>query len=352
MSHIFDALLKSETERKGGNGGLQASVNDVLSQAEQRAAAERKHEQTERDGTGEANGREAAAISAAAAAMHTARGNEQGLSWAALPEHLRAAVAQTTDEESKIGPSNWRALDPGLNPNWKLVSYSDKSSVGAEAFRLLAVRLRHIRKDRQLKRLLITSTVPQEGKSLTSANLACALSAGGLQKVLLLEGDIHRPSITGSLGLSKEPGLCELLQGHSTLEQSGCRLEGPGFWILPAGQLPDGRLELIQSPKMPELLDQLNQMFDWIIIDSPPILPMADTSILARLADGIVLVTRRGVTEKKILERGLQSLETNKLVGAVVNSSRKRGRNYYYYYGGYGSGGTRRSRKTASLDPS
>lgn len=347
MSNIFDALLKSEAERAGGNGTLPPSVNDVLSKAERRAVGKRDADPDERGSGGLQKNREAAAI--AAVTGHKGHSDHQGPLSAVLAEHLGAAVIPIADEEPRIALTECRTIQLEMESDWKLVSCTDKSSAAAEAFRLLAVRLRHIQKEKQLKKLLITSTVPQEGKSLTSANLACTLSAGGSRKVLLLEGDVHRPSITHALHLASEPGLCELLQGHSTIEESTYRLEGPEFWVLPAGQGPGHPLDLIQSPKVPELLEQLNEVFDWIIIDSPPVLPMADTSILARLAEGILLVTRRGISEKKVLERGLQALDKSKLLGAVVNSSRRHGHSYYYYYGG---GQTARSRKLIRPDPS
>jgi capsular exopolysaccharide synthesis family protein len=331
MSNIFDALLKSETERAGSNGKLMSTVNDVLTQAEQRAAQEWTPDSHEHGANGKLKSEEVAIISELAKDAGTSI--HRAMLSPVPVEHVHTTATPATNEQWQVAVTKCRTLDPELNPDWKFVSYTNKGSAGAEAFRLLAVRVRHHRKERPLKKLLITSTVPQEGKSLTSVNLACALSAGGSQRVLLIEGDVHRPSLTQNLGLSEEPGLCEYVQGHSTIEQSIYRFTGPEIWVLPAGQPPDHQLDLIQSPKIPELLEKLGGLFDWILIDSPPVLPMADTSILARLADGILLVTRRGVSEKKVLERGLQALDKNKLLGAIVNSSRRPGHDYYYYYG-------------------
>lgn len=343
MSHIFDALQKSEAQSEDSNRAIHASVREILSRAELRVAAESNAWPTERNGIGRLH-EEASAITRVT--RHAAASDEQGNALTDLTEHLSNATIPIAEPEGEVLLAQCRTHHPRLLPEWKLVSCTDRGGAAAEAYRLLAVRLRHIRRERQLKTLLITSAMPQEGKSLTSLNLACTLSAGGTQKVLLLEGDLHRPSITQTFGLSKELGLCEFLQGHCTFEKSIYRLAGPEIWILPAGQLPSHPLELIQSQSMPKLMEQLEELFDWIVIDSPPILPLADTIILTRLADGILLVTHRGLSEKKLLERGLQALEKSKLLGAVINSSRKIRNDYYYY----GAGGTSQTRRTTRSD--
>ena len=103
-----------------------------------------------------------------------------------------------------------------------------------------------------------------------------------------------------------------------------------GLWVLPAGSAPENPLELMQSGKLSPLMEQLTAWFDWIVIDSPPVLPLADTSIWARLADGILLVTRKSITEKQQLQRGLEALERSKLLGALVNGSTDAAHSDYY----------------------
>jgi capsular exopolysaccharide synthesis family protein len=192
--------------------------------------------------------------------------------------------------------------------------------------------LRQLRRERPLKKVLITSTIPQEGKSVVAGNLACVMSSGARQKVVLLEGDVRRPSLSKVFGLRAYPGLCEWLQGARTLTDSLYRLEDAGIWLLPAGSTPANPLELLESKKLPELMEQLTSIFDWVIIDSPPVLPIADTSVWSRLADGILLVTRQGVTEKRHLQRGLEALDQKKLIGALLNSSRRTLDDDYYAY--------------------
>ena len=217
-------------------------------------------------------------------------------------------------------------------PQSKLVCITDEESLAAEKFRFLGVRLRHLQQKRPLKRLLITSSMAEEGKSTVAANLACTLAKRQQQKTLLLEGDLRRPSLAQQFGLGKIPGLSELLQGEPARAMNIYQLEGLGFWILPAGSPPRNPLELMQSGKLSLLMDQLAGWFDWIVIDSPPVLPLADTSVWMRLADAILLVTRPGKTAKRQLQRALEAVEQPKLLGAVVNGSREAALSDYYHY--------------------
>jgi Mrp family chromosome partitioning ATPase len=154
----------------------------------------------------------------------------------------------------------------------RLVAVGKEGSLGAEKFRFLAVRLRQLRQSRPLKKVLITSTIPQEGKSTVAANLACTLARRKQHKTLLLEGDLRRPTVSEKFGLGKLPGLCEWLSGE-TETRNIYRLESLGLWVLPAGTTPQNPLELMQSGKLAQLMDQLQGWFDWIVIDSPPVLP-------------------------------------------------------------------------------
>jgi capsular exopolysaccharide synthesis family protein len=217
-------------------------------------------------------------------------------------------------------------------PEWgKLVCLTDEESAAAEAFRLVAVRLRDMRRDRPLRTLLITSTIPQEGKSMVAANLACILSQGQQEKVLLLEGDIRRPTLTQKLGMEERVGLSELLRKEVSLSRSILYLPDAKIWTLPAGQVDGNPLDLLQSQKLSPLMAQLAGWFDWIIIDSPPVLPVADASVWSALADGIVLVTRYGTTRKKELLKGLKEIDRKKIIGAVLNCSKNLRHSDYYY---------------------
>jgi len=296
MSQIFDALRRSEAERSGSDLTGLSDATELLELAERQGGARQ--------------------------VVHRAKDERQTES---------IGIDQFRQFQSV------RVLVP---PQSKLVCITDEESLAAEKFRFLKVRLRHLQQKRLLKRLLITSSLPEEGKSMIAANLAYTLAKKQQQRILLLEGDLRRPSLAKQLGLGKLPGLSELLQGEPSPAMNIYQLEGLGFWILPAGSPPTDPLELLQSRDLSALMDQLGVWFDWIVIDSPPVLPLGDTSVWMRLADGILLVTRPGKTAKRRLQRALEAVEQPKLLGALVNGSREAARSEYYGYGYY-------ARKTA-----
>jgi capsular exopolysaccharide synthesis family protein len=152
------------------------------------------------------------------------------------------------------------------------------------------------------------------------------------EKTLLVEGDIRRPSLSRMFQLDKMTGMCEWLRGEHELAECIYRIETAGIWVLPAGKPAASPLELMQSKKLAALMNQLAVLFGWIVIDSPPILPLADASVWTRIVDGILLVTRQGITERKQLERALDALGPDKLIGALLNCSRVSKYSSYYYY--------------------
>jgi len=218
-----------------------------------------------------------------------------------------------------------------LSPEESLVCVTDPNGPAAEAFRMLGVRLRDLRHDLQLRTIVITSTIPQEGKSTISANLASVLTKNERQRVLLLEGDVRRPGLSKLFGLEGAPGLCELLAGKLTHRACTTYLPAADLWIMPAGKSLGNPLELLQSGRLNVLMSQLKESFDIVVIDSPPLLPLADTSIWMRLADGVLLVTRTGTTAKRVLAKGLELLPASKLIGAIVNCSTNSSYSDYYY---------------------
>jgi capsular exopolysaccharide synthesis family protein len=285
MSHIFDALQRSEAERSGEKSPLAESSTFALA-TELLEIAERK-----RRGTN---------VPDIAAALNPSDALEQ-----------------------------FPSLPVSISPHSRLVAIGEEESLGAEKFRFLAVKLRQLRQNRPLKKILITSTIPQEGKSTVAANLACTLARRKQHKTLLIEGDLRRPTLAQKFGLGRVAGLSEWLRGE-TETMNIYRLDALGLWVLPAGRAPENPLELMQSGKLSPTMEQLTAWFEWIIIDSPPVLPLADTSMWARLADGVLLVTRKSITEKQQLKRGLEAIERGKLLGALVNGSTDTAHSDYY----------------------
>lgn len=245
------------------------------------------------------------------------------------PAELPAAPELTTHSaavDQFIQFQNLRVLAP---PQSRLVCITDKESLAAEKFRYLSVRLRQIQQNRPLKKVLITSSIPQEGKSVVAANLACALAQRARQKTLLMDGDLRRSSVAKLFGLGRIPGITEWLKGDRGPMTSIYHLDEAGLWVLPAGESAGNPLELMQSGRLSSLTEQLAAWFDWVVIDSPPVLPLADTSIWMRLTDGILFVTRQGATERKQLNRGLEAIDQKKLLGALLNTSESTTNSYY-----------------------
>lgn len=227
--------------------------------------------------------------------------------------------------------SQFQSLSIAPPSQSRVVCLTDRENPTAEALRLLAVRLRDLRRVRPLKKLSITSTIPQEGKSTISANLACALAQATDERVLLVDGDLRRPSLTRIFGISATRGISEWLHDDDAALPDIFRLETAGIWILPAGNSRGNPLEALQSQRLPVLLEQQAAYFDWIIIDSPPVMPLADTSVWMRLSDGVLLVTRQGTTEKKQLQKGLDAIDSQKLLGALLNGTMASAYSGYYY---------------------
>ncbi|MBZ5706053.1 MAG: CpsD/CapB family tyrosine-protein kinase [Acidobacteriia bacterium] len=246
---------------------------------------------------------------------------------------LQAAEAQGDDF------GQCQRLQVSVSAESRLVSLTAKESLGAEKFRFLGVRLRQLRQNRPIKKVLVTSSIAEEGKSLTAANLALTLARRQQQRVLLLEGDLRRPVLAGQFGLSKLVGVSEALQGEFSPTRHIYYLEDPKLWFMPAGHPPENPLELMQSGRLTELMGRLAAGFDWIVIDSPPVLPLADTTVWARLADGVLLVAREGKTERQELKRGVEALGQTNLLGVVLNScSDTDHSNYYQRYGPHVAG--------------
>jgi capsular exopolysaccharide synthesis family protein len=226
-------------------------------------------------------------------------------------------------------------LHPAVREDSRVVALTESNSLAAEKFRLLRARLRNLREHRPLQKLVISSAVPNEGKTMVSMNLAVCLAKHTEEKVLLLEGDLRKPMAGEHLGIKNLPGLGDWVLTDQPITKFLCRFEGLQLWVLPSGTIPENPVTILQSARFLELYRQLTSCFDWIIIDAPPLLPMADVSFWSRQADGLLLVVREGKTPRTILQKGLETLDNPKLVGVVLNDARQLESSYYrsYYHG-------------------
>jgi protein-tyrosine kinase len=204
----------------------------------------------------------------------------------------------------------------------RLIAWTDPNSLGAEKFRALSVRLDAISRQTELKSVQVTSSVINEGKSFVAANLAVTLAKYSGSKTLLIEGDLHRPTLAAMFGLKDLQGLSDWWTvRNQDLARYMLRFTGTGLWFLPAGKACDRPSEILRSAQLAEAFARLQGQFEWIVVDSTPMLPVIDANLWSRLVDGTLLVVREGVAPLKALKKGLQSLDHPKLIGVVVNEA-------------------------------
>jgi len=219
-------------------------------------------------------------------------------------------------------------------PESRVVMHTDPRSAGADRFKLVQIRLTSIQASRKLKSLLITSPLPEDGKSTVALNLATGLSEEGKLPVLLLEADVHRPTLVKKLGLKPWPGLIECYKRGSDPMLAIRRIEPLGFYLLPAGQPGEDGSRLLQSDFASQLIKGLSSSsFRWILIDSPPTTPVADIIALKAQADATLLVARAGETPREAIEEATRNLGRDQIIGIILNGVEGLDRMYSKYYG-------------------
>jgi polysaccharide biosynthesis transport protein len=216
----------------------------------------------------------------------------------------------------------------------ELITQSRPQSQMAEAYRALRTSLLLTSLGAPPKTILVTSALPQEGKTTTSINTAIVLAQKGT-RVLLIDADLRRPSIHKTLGMGPRAGLSNVLTGGVTLQQAVVRSSLlPNLFILPAGTPPPNPAELLASAQMFRMIDELREQYDHIVIDTPPTLSVTDAVVLSTRADAVVLVIRSGQTTKPALRRARDILaQVNARVsGVLLNAVNLNSADYYYYY--------------------
>jgi capsular exopolysaccharide synthesis family protein len=246
-----------------------------------------------------------------------------------------AAVAKYSKPKS-VESAPARPVAVRVSPESRLVALTDPNSLGAEKFRALVTRLEHLHKQRELKCFQVTSSVIHEGKTLVSGNVAVTLAKYSGSKTLLIEGDLHRPTLATIFGLNNIRGLSHWWSRQDQdLAQFVYRLDDLPLWFLPAGKPCDRPSDILRSARFVKAFAQLASRFEWIVVDSTPMLPIVDVNLWSRLVDGTLLVVREGVTPVKALKQGLLALDHPKLIGVVLNdaSATKEAKYDGQYYG-------------------
>jgi capsular exopolysaccharide synthesis family protein len=220
------------------------------------------------------------------------------------------------------------------DPDRLVAFHNAGTSPVAEQFRTLRSRLTQMQAETQLKTLLLSSALPDEGKSFASANLALSLSLRDDTRVLLIDADMRWPRLHLLLGAPAEPGLSNLLAG--TAAESDVMQSGPieDLVFLPGGIRMTNAAELLANGKLPVLLSRFANEFDWIIIDSPALMPVSDGILLSAMCDASLLVVQAGKTPLDAASWAVNELRRKRLLGVLLNCASE-GRSSSYYYGAY-----------------
>lgn len=224
-----------------------------------------------------------------------------------------------------------------IEPSASVFSAHMGHKVGAEKFRTLRSRLYQIASAQPLKKILVTSSTPAEGKTFVAANLAQSFIRQAGRRVLLVDSDLRASRLHLHLGAQEKPGLSEYLSGTCDEYQITQVSPDSNLCLIAGGTEISNPSELLHSERMKQLLDRMATIFDWIILDSPPALAVHDASILADMCDGVLFVVRAGATDFELAEKALAEFRDKNLLGVVLNRVERSEAYGDYYYYGYGS---------------
>jgi protein-tyrosine kinase len=218
-----------------------------------------------------------------------------------------------------------------------LVEITHPHGAPSEEFRTLRTRLNHLQKLQPIHSVVITSPCPAEGKSFAAVNLALAEAQLAGNLTLLADFDFRRPVIHNLFQVDRSPGITDYLMGNVPLAAAIKKVAGTNLYLLPAGESVSNPLELLNLPEAATMIEQLPAVFNWVLLDSPPLLFAADANLLSTMCDGAVIVVRIGVTTIDSVTRAMQSLCENNVLGVIANGARagELYSKYTYYYSSY-----------------
>lgn len=285
-----------------------------------------------------------------------------GLCFALLQEFLDDRINSPEDARRIVGTPALGYVPMIENEEARLLSGSRSGGSVLESYRVLRSNVRFAAVDTPLHSLLVTSTVPGEGKSVTAYNLAVAMALDG-RNVILVDTDLRRPTMHEKAKVAQQPGLTNVLVGHTSLDDAIKETSIPGLRVLPAGPLPPNPAELLNSQAMKQLHKALKDQADIVVFDSPPCLATADAQVMAAETDGVLYVVQFGEAKKSAVRHAVEMLRQarTRILGVVFNKidlTAKRDAYYYGYYGYYGyyqttqleDGRPRRRRSTAEFE--
>jgi protein-tyrosine kinase len=246
------------------------------------------------------------------------------------PQPLTPAFASPFNSDtllSRCPQVAWRA-----DTTTMLFLNGNDNAPGTEEFRTLRARLYQLREKNPLKKLLITSALPKDGKSFTAANLAQVMVRQHGRRALLIDADLRGPRLHQMLGTTSSPGLSDYLQGQN--DEFSIMQRGPleNLFFIPSGSAIKDPSELVGNGRLQSLLQRLEPLFDWIILDSPPAVTVSDASVLSKACDGVLMVVRSNVTPSDAARKALQEFPEESLVGVVLNGTSGNQSGYARYY--------------------
>ncbi len=214
-----------------------------------------------------------------------------------------------------------RCMRPAWKPDLKTMVFfnTDNHTCGTEEFRTLRTRLYQIRGKQPLQTVLITSALPQEGKSFTAANLAQAIVRQHERRALLIDADLRLPGLHVPFGAPLTPGLSDYLRGDADEFSVIQRSPRDNLFFIAGGKPVSNPAELIGNGRLEKLLQGLKPIFDWIVLDSPPVIPMSDATLLANFCDGVVIVVKAASTPFDLAQKARQEFHGKPLLGVVLN---------------------------------
>ncbi len=234
--------------------------------------------------------------------------------------------------------ARWEVEAERVEP--RLVAITQPHSTYCEEYRSLRTQVLHKSQRQKLQSIVVASVNPSEGKTVTALNLSWLLAQTDGVNALIIDSDLRMPSLTDYLGIETDRGLSDILTGSVSLEDSIVKLAPAGLHLLPGGDSRTDVAELISGPKFKEILRKAREMFDYVIIDAPPLGIFTDATVLINHADGAILVVRAGRTKYSAIDRTLEKLPRERMLGVVLNQSEEvlSETNYGYGYGYYGRG--------------
>lgn len=246
-----------------------------------------------------------------------------------MSEGSERAMAEVPAPAETTGPFSQVTLRP--RPESRLFPYVQDGAIGVEQFRLLNARLAFLRSRRTLRSLMVTSAVASEGKTSSAANLALVMAREGGRKVLLVDADLRKPQVHNVLGIPNTYGLSDVLESGQGPWGAISQVQRTSLHVMTAGQALSASLPQLDTASLQALFDEIALAFDFVILDTTPLLLAADATLLARVADGVLLVVHAGSTPRELVLKAKRLVDARKMLGVVLRGVDPMGYGYSQY---------------------